>query len=100
MFVTKFKQILTDTLQENDIAVTRAHYCPPDTEVEAVHAFAGELKREGATVMVASSHKLAINAIHALHSPPLPVPDDCALTGFGAVPAAPSAQPTLTNDPV
>jgi len=97
LFVTKFKQILTDTLQEHDIAVTRAHFCPPDTEVEAVHAVADELKREGATVIVASSDKLAINAIHALHSARLRVPDDCAVTGFGDVPTAQWVQPTLTT---
>ncbi|BCL83257.1 LacI family transcriptional regulator [Ktedonobacteria bacterium brp13] len=100
LFIAKFKQILTDTLQEHGIA-DLTYYCPPDTdtdtEVETAHAIIGELRKSHAAVIVASSDKLAIDAIHALHSARLRIPDDCAITGFGDVPAAQWIQPPLTT---
>ncbi len=108
LFVTKFKQVLTDTLQEHDMAATILTHDEsrhpawgagnePNTEAEVAQAVAHKLKRYGATAIVASSDKLAINAIHALHSARLHVPDDCAVTGFGDVPAAQWVQPPLTT---
>src|SRR6266704_4902043 len=32
LFVTKFKQVLADTLQENGIVVDKVYHCPPNTE--------------------------------------------------------------------
>jgi LacI family transcriptional regulator len=96
LFVTKFKQLLTGTLQEHDITAT-AYHCPPDTEAEVAHTIAHELKRNAITAIVASSDKLAINAIHGLHSARLRVPDDCAVVGFGDVPTAQWVQPALTT---
>jgi DNA-binding LacI/PurR family transcriptional regulator len=96
LFVTKFKQTLTDTLQEHDI-ITAAYHCPPDTEAEVTRTIAYELKRDGITAIVASSDKLAINAIHGLHVARLRVPDDCAVVGFGDVPTAQWVQPALTT---
>jgi len=96
LFVKEFKQTLTDILQEYNIAAT-AYHCPPDTEAEVVRAVAQDLKKDGATAIVASSDKLAINAIHGLHAARLHVPDDCAVTGFGDVPAAQWVQPRLTT---
>jgi DNA-binding LacI/PurR family transcriptional regulator len=96
LFVAKFKQILANTLQEHGIA-DLTYYCPPDTEVEAARAIINEFKKIHATVIVASSDKLAIDAIHALHAARLRVPDDCAITGFGDVPAAQWIQPPLTT---
>ncbi len=101
LFVTKFKQVLTDTLQEYDITTTDLTHDEsgsyPNTEAEVAQAVAHRLKKDGATAIVASSDKLAINAIHALHSARLRVPDDCAVTGFGDVPAAQWVQPPLTT---
>ncbi len=97
LFVTKFKQVLIGTLQENGIVADTVYHCPPGTETEVAHAVAHEFKGNGPVVIVASSDKLAINAIHALHSARLRVPDDCAVTGFGDVPAAQWVQPTLTT---
>ena len=97
LFVTKFRQVLTDTLQEHGIAVDTVYHCPPDTETEAARAVTHKLKGYGPTVIVASSDKLAINAIHGLHAMRLRVPDDCAVTGFGDVPAAQWVQPPLTT---
>jgi DNA-binding LacI/PurR family transcriptional regulator len=96
LFVTKFKQLLTGTLQEHDITAT-AYHCPPDTEAEVTHTIAHEFKRNAITAIVASSDKLAINAIHGLHSARLRVPDDCAVVGFGDVPTAQWVQPALTT---
>jgi DNA-binding LacI/PurR family transcriptional regulator len=96
LFVTKFKQLLTGTLQEHDITATTYH-CLPDTEAEVAHTIAHELKRNAITALVASSDKLAINAIHGLHSARLRVPDDCAVVGFGDVPTAQWVQPALTT---
>ncbi|HEX6554997.1 MAG TPA: LacI family DNA-binding transcriptional regulator [Ktedonobacteraceae bacterium] len=96
LFVKEFKQTLTDILQEYNIAFT-VYHCPPETEAEVVRAVAQELKRSGSTAIVASSDKLAINAIHGLHAARLHVPDDCAVTGFGDVPAAQWVQPRLTT---
>ncbi|MFL5629466.1 MAG: LacI family DNA-binding transcriptional regulator [Ktedonobacteraceae bacterium] len=96
LFVTKFKQHLTATLQEYNIAPT-VYHCPPDTETEAMQAVELALKRNRATVIVASSDKLAINAIHALHAARLQIPNDCAVTGFGDAPTALWVQPTLTT---
>ena len=96
LFVTKFKLTLTDTLQEHGITTT-AYHCHSDTEAEVVQTIAQALKENQATAIIASSDKLAINAIHALHSMRLHVPDDCAVTGFGDVPAAQSVQPPLTS---
>jgi DNA-binding LacI/PurR family transcriptional regulator len=96
LFVTKFKQTLTETLQEHDITAT-AYHCPPNTEAEAARTIAHALKRDGITAIVASSDKLAINAIHGLHSARLRVPDDCAVVGFGDVPTAQWVQPALTT---
>jgi DNA-binding LacI/PurR family transcriptional regulator len=96
LFVTKFKQILTDTLQEHDIVATSYH-CPPTPESEVIQSVFHKLRRNGPTAIVASSDKLAINVIHALHSARLHVPDDCAVTGFGDVPAAQWVQPALTT---
>lgn len=96
LFVTKFKQILTNTLQEHGIA-SMIYHCPPDTEAEVARTVARELKRNAATVIAASSDKLAINAIHSLHSARLRVPDDCAVSGFGDVPTAQWVQPPLTT---
>lgn len=96
LFVTKFKQHLIDALQAYSITPT-FHYCPPDTEAEVAHVVARGLKKNGPTVIVASSDKLAINAIHGLHAARLRVPTDCAVTGFGDVPAAQWIQPTLTT---
>jgi DNA-binding LacI/PurR family transcriptional regulator len=96
LFVTKFKHILMDTLQEHGITAI-AYYCPPDTEAEVARTIAHGLKRDGITAIVASSDKLAINAIHGLHSARLRVPDDCAVVGFGDVPAAQWVQPPLTT---
>jgi LacI family transcriptional regulator len=96
LFVAKFQQIMMDILQEYSIVVTTYH-CPPHTEAEVVHAIAHEVRASRPTVIVASSDKLAINAIHGLHSARLRVPDDCAVTGFGDVPAAQWIQPPLTT---
>jgi DNA-binding LacI/PurR family transcriptional regulator len=96
LFVTMFKQTLTDILQEHDI-ITTAYHCPPDTEAEVTRTTAHELKRDGITAIVASSDKLAINALHGLHSARLRVPDDCAVVGFGDVPTAQWVQPALTT---
>jgi len=96
LFVTKFKQALTDTLQEYGIAATVCH-CRFETEAEVAHAVAQALKGNPVTAIVASSDKLAINAIHGLHAMRLRVPDDCAVTGFGDVPAAQWVQPPLTT---
>jgi DNA-binding LacI/PurR family transcriptional regulator len=96
LFVTKFKQFLPDILQEHGI-VTTAYHCPPDTEAEVVRSVARELKSSGAPVIVASFDRLAINAIHGLHSARLRVPDDCAVVGFGDIPTAQWVQPPLTT---
>lgn len=96
LFVTKFKQILTDTLQEHDIATT-VYQCHPNTEAGVAPTVAHALKGNRATAIVASSDKLAIDAIHGLHAMRLRVPDDCAVTGFGDVPAAQWVQPPLTT---
>ena len=96
LFVTKFKQTLMDSLQGHSIEAT-VYHCPPDTEAEMTHTVARVLKENRATAIVVSSDKLAINAIHALHAMRLRVPDDCAVTGFGDVPASQWAQPPLTT---
>jgi DNA-binding LacI/PurR family transcriptional regulator len=96
LFVTKFEQILTNVLQEHAIEITIFH-SPPNTEAEVIQYVAQKLKKYGPTAIVASSDKLAINAIHALHSTRLHVPDDCAVTGFGDVPASQWVQPPLTT---
>ena len=96
LFVTKYKQIVTATLQEYAIEST-TYYSPPYTEAEVAHtvARAGEGKR--ASVIIASSDRLAINAIHGLHAARLRVPDDCAVSGFGDIPSAQWVQPPLTT---
>lgn len=96
LFVTKFKHALTDTLQEHGIVAT-VYHCRSDTEAEVAQAVAHALKGNRATAIVASSDKLAIDAIHGLHAARLRVPDDCAVTGFGDVPAAQWVQPPLTT---
>jgi LacI family transcriptional regulator len=48
-------------------------------------------------VIIASSDRLAINAIHGLHAARLRVPDDCAVSGFGDIPSAQWIQPPLTT---
>jgi len=96
LFVTKFKQALMDTLQEHGIAAM-VYHSRSDTEAEVAQAVAHALKGSRATAIVASSDKLAINAIHGLHAARIRVPDDCAVTGFGDVPAAQWVQPPLTT---
>jgi len=96
LFVTKFKQYLADTLQESSIAGTFYH-CPPDSAAEVAAVIAHELERNNTLAIVTSSDKLAIEAVHALHAARLHVPDDCAVTGFGDVPAAQWLQPPLTT---
>ena len=96
LFVSKFEQVVKQTLQEFDIAVTTAHV-PPSTETEVAHTIAREAKANRATVVIASSDKLAIDAIHSLHSARLRVPDDCAVTGFGDIQSAQWIQPPLTT---
>jgi DNA-binding LacI/PurR family transcriptional regulator len=96
LFVTKFEQTVTDALQKYGIAATVCH-CRSETETEVAQAIAHALKGNLATAIVASSDKLAINAIHRLHGMRLQIPDDCAVTGFGDVPAAQWVQPSLTT---
>jgi DNA-binding LacI/PurR family transcriptional regulator len=96
LFVTKFKHTLTGTLQEHGITAI-AYHCQSDTEAEVTQAIAQALKQNLATAIIASSDKLAIDAIHALHAMRLRVPDDCAVTGFGDVPASQWVQPPLTT---
>lgn len=96
LFVTKYKQIVTATLQEYGIEAT-AYYCPPHTEAEVAHTVARDGKGNRTTVIIASSDRLAINAIHGLHAARLRVPDDCAVSGFGDIPSAQWVQPPLTT---
>jgi len=96
LFVTNFKQMLTSTLQTHGMTTTIYH-CTPDTEGEIVRSIAHASQKHGVTAIVAASDKLAINAIHTLHSTRLRVPDDCAVTGFGDIPAAQWVQPSLTT---
>lgn len=96
LFVTKYKQIVTATLQEYGIEAM-IYYCPPHTEAEVAHTVAREEKGNRTTVIIASSDRLAINAIHGLHAARLRVPDDCAVSGFGDIPSAQWVQPPLTT---
>jgi DNA-binding LacI/PurR family transcriptional regulator len=96
LFVTKYERIVTATLQEYGIGVT-TYYCPPHTEAEVAHSVVLDEKGNRATVIIASSDRLAINAIHGLHAARLRVPDDCAVSGFGDIPSAQWIQPPLTT---
>ena len=96
LFVAKFKRMVADTLQAYGIALTFYH-CPPNTEAEIAQSIAHEAREQRATAIIASSDKLAINAIRGLHLARLRVPEDCAVTGFGDVSAAQWVQPPLTT---
>lgn len=96
LFVTKFEQIVKQTLHESNIIVTTVHV-PPSTETEVAQNIAREAKTNRASVVIASSDKLAIDAIHGLHAARLRVPDDCAVTGFGDIQSAQWIQPPLTT---
>lgn len=96
LFVEKFQQIVTATLQKYTIE-TAVMYCPPHEEAEVAFSLAREMKQEHVSAIVASSDKLAINALHGLHAARLRVPDDCAVTGFGDIPSALWVQPALTT---
>src|SRR5258708_3216949 len=67
LFVAKFKQTLTDALQQTGITAT-VYESLPNTETDVVHRLARALKGNGPTAILTSSDKIAINAIHALHS--------------------------------
>lgn len=96
LFMTKYGQIVTATLQEYGIVAT-TYYSPPHTEAEVAHSVALDGKRSRPTVIIASSDRLAINALHGLHAARLRVPDDCAVCGFGDIPSAQWVQPPLTT---
>ncbi|MBV9228485.1 MAG: LacI family DNA-binding transcriptional regulator [Chloroflexi bacterium] len=96
LFVAQFKRILSNALRQHEIETTDCH-CPHEAEAAMAHTIVNELKRNGATAILASSDKLAISAIHGLHSARLRVPVDCAVAGFGDVPAAQWVQPQLTT---
>jgi DNA-binding LacI/PurR family transcriptional regulator len=96
LFVMKFKQIMMDTLQERGITATASH-CPSGKEAEVARSLARELSGKHVTAIVASSDALAIHAIHGLYAARLRVPDNCAVSGFGDVPAAQLVQPPLTT---
>lgn len=96
LFVTKFTQVVTEILPTYGIT-TAVYHCPPHTEAEVAHTIAKELKGNRTTVIVASSDRLAIDAMHSLHGVRLRVPDDCAVTGFGDIPSAQWVQPPLTT---
>jgi LacI family transcriptional regulator len=96
LFAMKYSQIVMATLQAYGIAVT-TYYNPPHTEAEVARAIARDGKEHGATVIITSSDKLAIDAIHALHAARLRVPDNCAVCGFGDIPSAQWVQPPLTT---
>jgi LacI family transcriptional regulator len=96
LFSTRFDHMTTMTLPEYGIA-TSTFYCPPQSETDMARALAREARGDRATVIVASSDKLAIDTIHSLHAARLRVPDDCAVTGFGDIPSAQWIQPPLTT---
>lgn len=96
LFVMKFEQIVKATLQEFGI-VANTFYCPPHTEAEVARTIALDGKGNRPTVLIASSDRLAINAIHGLHAARLRVPDDCAVSSFGDIPSAQWIQPPLTT---
>jgi LacI family transcriptional regulator len=96
LFSTKFERMTTTILQEHEIA-TSSFFCPPQTETGVARALAREVTDNRATVIIASSDKLAINTIHGLYAACLRVPDDCAVTGFGDIPPAQWVQPSLTT---
>src|SRR5260370_29380538 len=96
LFMTEYGQIVTATLQEYGIVAT-TYYSPPHIEAEVAHSVALDGKRNRPTVIIASSDRLAINALHGLHAARLRVPDDCAVCGFGDIPSAQWVQPPLTT---
>lgn len=96
LFVHTFQQIVVNALHRHAIETT-VLYCPPHEEAESILSIVREVKQEHVSAIVASSDKLAINALHGLHAARLRVPDDCAITGFGDVPSAQWVQPPLTT---
>lgn len=96
LFVNMFKQTVIDILSTYGMTATTYH-CPPHTEAKMAQVIARESRENRATVIVASSDQLAINALHSLHAARLHVPNDCAVTGFGDIPSAQWVQPPLTT---
>lgn len=96
LFVTKFEHQLTTILREYNIT-SAVHYCSSETEMGMIQHVMRELKPKSNSALIASSDRLAINAIHHLHALRLRVPDDYAVIGFGDIPASQWVQPALTT---
>lgn len=96
IFHTSFEQMVTTILPRYGIETT-SYFCPPQHEANVARALASQTRNERASVIIASSDKLAIDTIHSLHSIHLRVPEDCAVTGFGDIPSAQWVQPPLTT---
>lgn len=105
-FVTKYSQFVTDTLREYGIATT-TYFVRSGEALGAVGPMGDIVSARGRAVLdgkgsqpdviIASSDRLAIDAIHVLHAARLRIPEDCAICGFGDIPSAQWIQPALTT---